>query len=66
MASSMDGTDQKRDRVIRRLIGIINQYTTQGFAIALPKADYDAAIPDGFQKETREASLYVVREDVLR
>ncbi|MGB8064512.1 MAG: DUF3800 domain-containing protein [Candidatus Sulfotelmatobacter sp.] len=43
--------DQKRDRVIRRLIGIINQYTTQGFAIALPKSDYDAVIPEDFKKK---------------
>lgn len=43
--------DQERDRVIRRLIGIINQYTTQGFAIALPKADYDSVIPEDFKKK---------------
>lgn len=37
--------DDKRNRVIRRLIQIIRQYTTQGFALALPKSDYDAVMP---------------------
>jgi hypothetical protein len=37
--------EDKRNRVIRKLIGIIRQYTTQGFAVALPKSDYDAVMP---------------------
>jgi hypothetical protein len=37
--------DDKRNAVIQKLIRIIRQYTTQGFAVALPKADYDAVMP---------------------